>query len=58
MNNDATGWAILFAIIYFLPMIIAIIRNHKNLGPIMIINFLVGWTIVGWIGALAWAVSN
>jgi hypothetical protein len=43
---------------YFLPTIIAIARKKTNVGPILLVNFLLGWTVVGWIIALVWAVST
>ena len=44
------------ALIYFLPSLIAGNRAHRNLVPIIILDTLLGWTILGWIGALIWAV--
>jgi hypothetical protein len=41
--------------LYFLPTIIAAIRGHPQLVPILIVNFFLGWTFVGWVVALAWA---
>ena len=41
--------------VYFLPSIIAYNRKHKNKGIILLINFLLGWTFVGWAGCLVWA---
>jgi len=43
---------------YFLPTIIAILRKKTNVAAILLINFLLGWTVVGWIVALVWAVST
>jgi hypothetical protein len=42
---------------YFLPMIIAILRDHHQIGPIIIVNIFLGWTYVGWVVALAMSVS-
>jgi hypothetical protein len=42
---------------YFLPSFIAMMRGHANLGPIIIVNFFLGWILVGWVVALAWAFS-
>ena len=46
---------LIFAIIYFIPSIIG--WNTKHLGGIFVINLFLGWTILGWIIALAWAAS-
>lgn len=43
---------------YFLPTIIAIVREHKNVGPIIAINVCFGWTFLGWVAALFWATTN
>lgn len=41
--------------LYLLPTIIVLARRKKNvLGPILV-NVLLGWTIIGWIAALIWA---
>jgi hypothetical protein len=42
---------ILIVVLYFLPSIVAIIRNH-NVGLTVLINFFLGWTIIGWFGAM------
>ena len=49
------AYGILFLIIYFLPSVIALTRNHNNLNAILVTNLLLGWTIIGWIAAMIWA---
>ena len=44
--------------LYFLPTIIAQQRKHRSFGGIFALNFLLGWSLLGWIGALVWALSN
>ena len=44
--------------IYFIPFIIAICRGHKNKGALFILNLLLGWTFVGWVISLVWALLN
>jgi hypothetical protein len=39
---------------YFLPSIIAWQRKH-NLTGVLIVNFLLGWTVIGWIISLVMA---
>lgn len=41
---------------YFLPSIIG--RNKRNFGAIFALNLLLGWTFIGWIIALIWALSS
>lgn len=43
--------------LYFVPFIIGIVRRHPNLGPILIVTVLLGWTGIGWVVALAMACS-
>ena len=42
-------------VLYFLPSIIAYKKGHANKGIILLINFLLGWTFLGWAGSLVWA---
>ena len=43
--------------LYLLPTIIVLARRKRNvLGPILV-NVLLGWTFVGWIVALIWALT-
>jgi uncharacterized membrane protein YqaE (UPF0057 family) len=42
---------------YFLPTVVAEARGHQNSGMIFLANLLLGWTILGWIGALVWAAT-
>ena len=46
------------AVMYFLPTIIAVKRAKVNLLPIMAVNILLGWSVIGWIVALVWALST
>lgn len=50
--------AILVLAVYFLPTVIGVSRQHNNLAPIFLLNLLLGWTLVGWVVALAWSVAN
>ncbi len=42
--------------IYFLPSIIG--RKHRNFSSILLLNLFLGWTFIGWIVSLIWAVSK
>ena len=44
--------------LYFLPAIIAKARKNPSTTGIFILNLFLGWTLIGWIGALAWAFSS
>jgi hypothetical protein len=41
--------------IYFLPTVIAVLREYRFGWPIFFINLFFGWTLIGWVGALVWA---
>lgn len=49
---------IIFFMMYFLPGLIASQRKHSNRGPIWAINFFLGWTFLGWVAALVWAMTS
>ena len=42
--------------LYFVPTIIAAIRKTRNLGAIIVLNLLAGWTVLGWVASLVWAI--
>lgn len=44
--------------IYFIPAIIACIRHHRRKVAILVLNILAGWTVLGWVGALIWALVS
>ena len=49
---------ILFLILmYWLPTIIAIARQAPSALGIAVFNFFLGWTVIGWIMALVWALA-
>lgn len=53
-------WALvaLVVVIYFAPTMTASHRWHKNTGPIMLINLFLGWTLIGWLVALVWSMTD
>ncbi|MBR5904545.1 MAG: superinfection immunity protein [Alphaproteobacteria bacterium] len=42
--------------IYFVPTIVAYSNNHRNVLAIFVLNLFLGYTLVGWVFALIWAV--
>jgi hypothetical protein len=42
-------------VLYFLPLIVAKTRDHRQVLAIGVLNVLAGWTLVGWVVALVWA---
>jgi len=49
---------IIMALLYFLPTLVAMLRSKNNTPAIVILNLFLGWTFVGWVIALVWAVSK
>jgi hypothetical protein len=43
-------------LMYFLPLIIG--RNKRDVGAIFAVNLFLGWTLIGWVVALAWALKH
>lgn len=62
--SDGGGAAVLIflflfsAAIYFIPTIVAGIRKVPNLGSVIVINLFLGWTLIGWVVALAMAARS
>jgi len=48
---------ILLTLIYFLPTIVAANRGHGIAG-ILLLNFFLGWTGIGWLVLLLWALIS
>ncbi len=40
---------------YFAPAVVAVARKVPNAGSVIVIDLLLGWTVIGWIVALAMA---
>lgn len=40
---------------YFLPSIIAISKKKENTLAIFVLNFFLGWSLIGWVISLVWA---
>jgi hypothetical protein len=45
-------------LLYFFPTWIALFRGKRNKGSIFVLNFFLGWTLVGWVVSLAWALAH
>ncbi|MDB5801774.1 MAG: hypothetical protein JWL63_2713 [Rhodocyclales bacterium] len=56
----AAGFFVLMlcSIIYFLPSMLAKQKGHVSGGSVFLLNLLLGWTVLGWFGALIWAGSG
>jgi hypothetical protein len=43
---------------YFLPTIIAVVRERHDKFSIFLLNFFLGWSLIGWVIALIWACKS
>jgi ABC-type transport system involved in cytochrome c biogenesis permease component len=50
--------SIIILLVYFMPTVIALLSKKKNTLAILTLNLLLGWTVLGWIIALVWAVTK
>lgn len=46
---------VLFFAVYFLPSILGF--GKRNFNSIVMLNLFLGWTLIGWVVAIIWAVS-
>lgn len=51
-------WLFISLAIYFIPVIVAYIRKHKNIVPIALLTTVLGWTFFGWLAALLWSLNS
>lgn len=42
--------------IYFAPTIVAVATKHTDVGAIFLVNFFFGWSGIGWVAAMLWAI--
>ena len=46
---------VVLLVIYMLPSIVAAHRQVPNVGSIIVVDLLLGWTLIGWVVAMAMA---
>lgn len=49
---------IVAALVYFIPAVVAFSRGVPNKGSVLVLNLFLGWTLVGWVVALAMAARS
>ena len=47
-----------FLLVYFIPGFVASGRSRQNAGAIWMLNLFLGWTFLGWVAALLWAMTT
>lgn len=63
MNDITTAasgalYVTIMVALYFLPVLIAAGRSHRNFASIALLNLFTGWTLIGWLAALIWSASD
>ncbi len=61
MNNNDFASSVLLLVVfvpYFIPTIVALSRGMHNKGSIIVVNVFLGWTLIGWVVALAMACAG
>ena len=53
-----TFWILVMLAVYFVPAMVAASRKHNNLTAIFALNLLLGWTVLGWVAAIVWALTG
>jgi len=48
-------FAVLGIAVYFFPALVAFHGGKRNRGAILVLNLFLGWTLLGWVGSLIWA---
>ena len=59
---ESLKWGMVYLVVglffYFLPSAVGILRGKSNWFAICVLNLLLGWTFVGWVVALVWALAK
>ncbi|WP_413460095.1 superinfection immunity protein [Herbaspirillum huttiense] len=45
-------------ILYFLPSYEAWLNRHPKIYAVFTLNLLLGWTLIGWVAAIVWALTH
>ena len=44
-------------LLYFMPAFVAFGRSHHQAKAILVLTIFLGWTFLGWVGALVWSMT-
>lgn len=58
METSSTIFALAMLIIYFIPAINGYSKQHRSRALILVVNVFLGWTVLGWLIALAWSAGS
>ena len=45
-------------VLYLAPWVVARMRGHRSSGAILVLNLIFGWTFLGWVISLIWALTG
>ena len=54
----AFSFFIVAPLLYLLPTLEALLKEHPNLPAIGLVNVLLGWSLLGWVVAEVWALKK
>ncbi len=62
-NNTDIGAAIylfvvVYILLYFIPSMVAFTKSRQNFASIFALNLFLGWSVLGWVAALVWALKT
>src|SRR5215831_11292519 len=59
-NPSLTGvlGVIVLVSCYFMPTIIALVRDKRGAIGVALVNFFLGWTVIGWVVAFIWSCTG
>jgi len=57
MSDVGAGVLVVVLIAYFIPSLIANSRGHPKTNLITLANTFLGWTLIGWLVILVWALA-
>lgn len=59
MHLGLPEFLVVFLVVgYFVPAVVAGLRHHRHTAAIAALDVLLGWTVIGWIAALVWALMD
>jgi hypothetical protein len=45
-------------VLYFVPTLVAVVRGTPDRGAVFAVNAFLGWTVLGWVAAMAMALRG
>ena len=58
MEGASVALLVILAGCYVIPTIVALFRGKVGVGGVIVVNILLGWTVVGWFVSFIWACSG